>query len=239
MLISALDNALHDLRGKLLGVTAYQLLGGAARNSVTPYATLFPGMPQDRSWSEMHAACLQLMEHALDIGFRALKMEMLFYDLVANRQLIDSVHECRKLAGDERAFMIDVGYRWKNWNDALWALQRIEDDHLLFVETPLHTDDLDGLQRLADSTTTPVAAGEFLQTRHEFAELIARGHCDVIQPDMGRVGGLTEGVRCARFAAERGLLCVPHALENRADCCGHPSIRLCGSKLPGRGALPP
>ena len=211
MLMSALDNALHDLRGKLLGVPAYHLLGGAARNSVTPYATLFPSMPQGRSWSEMHAACIQLMEHALDIGFRALKMEMLFYDLVTDWQLVDFVHECRKLAGDERAFMIDVGYRWKNWNDALWALQRMEDDHLLFVGTPLHTDDLDGMQRLADGTTTPVAAGEFLQTRHEFAELIARGHCDVIQPDMGRVGGLTEGVRCARMAAERGLLCVPHA----------------------------
>jgi len=49
MLMSALDNALHDLRGKLLGVPAYHLLGGAARNSVTPYATLFPGMPQGRS----------------------------------------------------------------------------------------------------------------------------------------------------------------------------------------------
>ena len=211
MLMSALDNALHDLRGKLLGVPAYQLLGGAARSSVTPYATLFPSMPQGRSWSEMHAACLQLMERALDLGFRALKMEMLFYDLVTDSQLIDFVHQCRKLAGEERAFMIDVGYRWKNWNDALWALRRIEDDHLLFVETPLHTDDLDGMQRLADATTTPVAAGEFLQTRHEFAELITRGHCDVIQPDMGRVGGLTEGLRCAGLAAERGLLCVPHA----------------------------
>jgi L-alanine-DL-glutamate epimerase-like enolase superfamily enzyme len=45
MLMSALDNALHDLRGKLLGVPAYQLLGGAARSSVTPYATLLPSMP--------------------------------------------------------------------------------------------------------------------------------------------------------------------------------------------------
>jgi hypothetical protein len=72
--------------------------------------------------------------------------------------------------------MIDVGYRWKNWNDALWALRRIEDDRLLFVETPLPTDGLDGMQRLADAKPTPVAAGEFLQTRHEFAELINRGH---------------------------------------------------------------
>jgi L-alanine-DL-glutamate epimerase-like enolase superfamily enzyme len=82
---------------------------------------------------------------------------------------------------------------------------------LFFVETPLHTDDLDGLARLADATSTPVAAGELLQTRHEFRELMSRGRCDVIQPDLGRVGGLTEAVRCASMAADRGLYCVPHA----------------------------
>jgi len=90
-------------------------------------------------------------------------------------------------------------------------MHKDKDDKLFIVETPLHTDDLDGLARLADSTTTPVAAGEFLQTRHEFRELMDRGHCDVIQPDMGRVGGITEALRCARMAGERGLYCVPHA----------------------------
>ena len=211
MLISAIDNALHDLRGKLLGSPAYQLLGGAARPKITPYATLFPSMPQGRSWPEMQQACLALMNKALTLGFRAVKMEMLFYDLVDDRQLVAFIHECRRIVGERPEFMIDVGYRWKNWNDALWVLRRIEDDKLFFVETPLHTDDLEGLARLADATTTPVAVGEFLQTRHEFRELMDRGRCDVIQPDLGRVGGLTEAMRCARMATERGLYCVPHA----------------------------
>jgi len=48
-----------------------------------------------------------------------------------------------------------------------------------------------------------------------------RGHCDVIQPDMGRVGGLTEALRCARMAAERGLYSGPARVEDRADSCGH------------------
>ena len=211
MLLSAIDIALHDLRGKLLGVPCFRLLGGAARQSIVPYATLFPSMPQGRSWNEMHRSCLELMNKALGLGFKALKMEMLFYDLITDRQLVDFVHECRKIAGLDTGLMIDVGYRWKNANDALWALQRVEDDKLLFVETPLHTDDLDGLARLADATSTPVAVGEFLQTRHEFRELMDRGHCDVIQPDLGRAGGLTEAVRAARLAAERGLDCIPHA----------------------------
>jgi L-alanine-DL-glutamate epimerase-like enolase superfamily enzyme len=211
MLMSAIDNALHDLRGKILDKPAYQLLGGAARDTLTPYLTLFPSMPQGRDWPAMRQACIALMNKALEYGFRAMKMEMLFYDLVDDRQLVAFIHECRKVAGDGSEFMIDVGYRWKNANDALWALRRVEDDKLFFVETPLHTDDLDGLARLADATTTPVAAGEFLQTRHEFRALMDHGHCDVIQPDLGRVGGLTEAMRCARLAAERGLYCVPHA----------------------------
>jgi L-alanine-DL-glutamate epimerase-like enolase superfamily enzyme len=211
MLMSAIDIALHDLRGKLLGVPVYQTLGGALRQTVTPYATLFPSMPLGRSWAEMQTSCFELIDKALELGFKAMKMEMLFYDLVDDRELVKFIRECRRRVGPERDFSIDVGYRWKNWNDALWVLRSVEDEKLLFVETPLHTDDLDGLARLADATTTPVAVGEFLQTRHEFRELMDRGHCDVIQPDLGRVGGLTEAMRCARMAEERGVRCIPHA----------------------------
>lgn len=211
MLMSAIDIALHDLRGKLLGVPAYQLLGGSARAEVTPYATLFPSMPLGRSWAEMQTICFDLIDKALELGFRAMKMEMLFYDLVSDRELVQFTHACRNRVGQDCDFMVDVGYRWKNFNDALWVLRSVEDAKLFFIETPLHTDDLDGLARLADATTTPVAVGELLQSRHEFKELMDRGHCDVIQPDLGRVGGLTEAIRCARMAEERGLYCIPHA----------------------------
>lgn len=211
MLMSAIDVALHDLRGKLLGIPSYQALGGAVRAAITPYATLFPSMPLGRSWTEMQTSCFELIDKALALGFKAMKMEMLFYDLVDDRELVKFIRACRKRVGEEREFMIDVGYRWKNCNDALWVLRAVEDEKLFFVETPLHTDDLDGLARLADATTTPVAVGEFLQTRHEFGELMDRGHCDVIQPDLGRVGGLTEAIRCANLAERRGTRCVPHA----------------------------
>jgi len=211
MLLSAIDIALHDLRGKALGLPVYQVVGGAARAQVTPYATLFPSMPQGRGWAEMQACCFALIDKAISLGFRAMKMEMLFYDLVSDPDLVRFIYDCRKRLGDDREYMIDVGYRWKNFNQALVVLRAIEDARLFFVETPLHTDDLDGLARLADATATPVAVGEFLQTRHEFRELMDRGHCDVIQPDLGRVGGMTEALRCARMAQERGLPCVPHA----------------------------
>ena len=118
MLLSAIDIALHDLRGKLLGMPVFQLLGGAARREITPYATLFPSMPQNRPWSDMRDACIRLLEKSMELGFHAVKMEMLFYDLVTDRELLNFIHECRRILGEHRDFMIDVGYRWRNFNDA-------------------------------------------------------------------------------------------------------------------------
>jgi len=88
---------------------------------------------------------------------------------VDDRQLVDFIHECRKIAGDKNGIHDRRWLRWKNVNDALWVLRRIEDDKLFFVETPVHTDDLDGLARLADATTTPVAAESSCKLATNFA----------------------------------------------------------------------
>jgi L-alanine-DL-glutamate epimerase-like enolase superfamily enzyme len=210
-LLSAIDLALHDLRGKLLNAPVYQLVGGVARSCITPYATLFAGMPDQRSLSDLLECSRRLLDRALEKNFRAVKMETLFGDLMTDLQLVEFVHECRRRVGESCALMIDVGYRWTDVDAATSTLRSLEDAQLLFVETPLHTDDLEGLARVADATETPVACGEFLQTRFEFLELIDRGHCDVIQPDLGRVGGMTEALRCTKLAADRGVHCVPHA----------------------------
>ncbi|HEY6904301.1 MAG TPA: hypothetical protein VI216_08335, partial [Candidatus Acidoferrales bacterium] len=95
MMMSAMDIALHDLRGKILGLPVYQILGGAARTEVIPYATLFPSMPQGRSWHDMQDLCFKLIDQAIALGFRAMKMEMLFDDLVSDRELAQFIHACR------------------------------------------------------------------------------------------------------------------------------------------------
>jgi L-alanine-DL-glutamate epimerase-like enolase superfamily enzyme len=210
-LLSAIDLALHDLRGKLLNVPVYQLVGGVARPCITPYATLFAGMHHQRSLSELLESSRALLDRALEKNFRAVKMEMLFGDAMTDLQLVDFVYECRRRVGESCALMVDVGYRWSDVNAAIRTLRSIEGARLLFVETPLHTDDLEGLARIVDATAVPVACGEFLQTRFEFLELMDRGRCTVIQPDLGRVGGMTEAIRCANVAADRSVCCVPHA----------------------------
>ncbi len=103
-----------------------------------------------------------------------------------------------------------MGYCWDNWKIALKNLKILEPFDLYFVETPLRSDDLDGYASLADNTSISIAAGEWLQTRYEFQDLIDRGHIDIAQPDIGRVGGITEAKRVAEYAAIRNRRIIPH-----------------------------
>ena len=73
MLLSAIDIALHDLRGKLLGVPCFRLLGGPARQTVIPYATLFPSMPQGRSWQEVHRSCVGIDGQGSESWFQSIQ----------------------------------------------------------------------------------------------------------------------------------------------------------------------
>jgi L-alanine-DL-glutamate epimerase-like enolase superfamily enzyme len=106
--------------------------------------------------------------------------------------------------------MVDVAYAWRDYKEALRVLRWLESYDLYFLETPLPADDLEGHARLADATGIRIAAGEWLNSRFEFYDLIDRGHVDVAQPDVGRVGGLTEARRVVEYAYDRGRLIVPH-----------------------------
>ena len=86
--ISAVDVALHDLVGKQLGRPVYQLLGGARREAVTPYATVYAGSVGERTIGQIMDDIAGRFERALALGFRAVKMEVLFEDLVADRELV-------------------------------------------------------------------------------------------------------------------------------------------------------
>jgi len=106
--------------------------------------------------------------------------------------------------------MVDVAYCWKDWRTALRVIDALEPYDIYFMETPVASDDLEGYASLAERSPMRIAAGEWLQTRFEFHDLIDRGRVDVAQPDVGRVGGITEAKRVAEFANIRGRLVVPH-----------------------------
>jgi L-alanine-DL-glutamate epimerase-like enolase superfamily enzyme len=106
--------------------------------------------------------------------------------------------------------MVDCQYAFPDADQCLAVIRAWQDFDLFFVETPLPSDDLAGYARLAREQPIPIAAGEWLTTRFEFAQLIREGRIRVAQPDIGRVGGLTEALRVSKMAQAEGVIVIPH-----------------------------
>jgi L-alanine-DL-glutamate epimerase-like enolase superfamily enzyme len=208
--IGALDIALHDLAGKQLGLPAYKLMGGARRSSLRPYCTIYPGLAHGRPVSELMKEIGRQFEAALSIGFRAIKMEVLFYDLVTDRELVGLIKEGRRMLGDDILMGLDFGYRWSSWHDARWVLERVADCDIHFAEATLQHDDLEGHARLSAVSPIRVCGCEAGGGRHEVREWIERGKVAVVQPNITRSGGFTETRRIADMAEMAGVDVIPH-----------------------------
>lgn len=208
--ISAIDIALHDLAGKQLGLPVYKLMGGARRDKLKPYCTIYPGLARGRSVRELMKEIGRQFEAALAAGFRAVKMEVLFYDLVTDLELIGLIQEGRKMLGDGILMALDFGYRWHNWHDALFVIERIGDCNIFFAEAALQHDDLDGHAHLAGRSSIRICGAEAAATRFEVREWLTRGKVSVVQPNITRGGGLTEIKRIADLCELFGAEVVPH-----------------------------
>jgi L-alanine-DL-glutamate epimerase-like enolase superfamily enzyme len=208
--LAAVDIALHDLAGKQLGRPSYHLLGGARRKQLTPYATIYAGAAGERSLREMMEATLGLMEKAVAIGYRAVKMEVVFEQLASDRDLVSCIRDGRSAVGDGVELLIDFGYRWSDWRDASWTLRKAEESRIWLAEATLPHHDLDSHARLAARVETRVGGGEFATTVEECRAWLETGQVDVVQADISRCGGLTEMRRVAQVAAMHGATVIPH-----------------------------
>jgi L-alanine-DL-glutamate epimerase-like enolase superfamily enzyme len=208
--ISALDIALYDLAGKQLGVPAYKLLGGARRDKLKPYCTIFPGLPQGRGIRELMKEIDRQFDAAIAAGFRAVKMEVLFYELVSDRELIGLIREGRRMVGDQIQMAVDFGYRWTNWHDALYVLERIRDCDVFFAEATLQHDDMAGHRELARRSSIRIGGAEAAATRWEILDWLTHGAVGIVQPNIGRAGGLSEIRRIAELCEVHGAEVIPH-----------------------------
>ncbi|MEX2461201.1 MAG: mandelate racemase/muconate lactonizing enzyme family protein [Paenibacillaceae bacterium] len=212
--IGAIDIALHDLKGKALGVPVYELLGGAVKQEITPYASL---QPEVSSFNAYRDSLAEWAKKAKALGFKAAKAECTLSGPYAHKGLNESnekatevIAAVREAVGYDFTLMVDVQYAFPNVEECLNTIKNWEKFKLFFLETPLSPDDLDGYARLAKEQSISIAAGEWLTTRFEFLDLMDRGKVQVSQPDIGRVGGLTEAKRVCDLALERGIKIVPH-----------------------------
>ncbi len=211
--LSAVDIALYDLVGKQLGRPVYQLLGGVHRQEIKPYAPIYPGKGQDRDAAELMKVFNRMFGQALDLGFRAFKMEIGHGEHISDPEVVTCIKDARKLLGGDVTLMLDFGDRWTDWRDALWVLRRVEDCRIFFAEGTLQPDDIEGHYKLAQRIETRLGGGEMAATVYECREWLERGKVDVLQPDLSRCGGLTEARRIADLAALYGAVVIPHGYK--------------------------
>jgi L-alanine-DL-glutamate epimerase-like enolase superfamily enzyme len=241
--IGALDIALHDLRGKALGKSCYELLGGKAREAVRPYASLQPEVSSLEAYRE---SMVGWAKEAQRRGFEAAKLELVFSGPYRHKGLggseedmVEVIGAVRDAVGTDFVLMVDVAYGFPDAERAVATLKGWEDFDLYFVETPLASDDLEGYARVASEQPIPIAAGEWLTTRFEFEDLMDRGGIRVAQPDVGRVGGLTEAKRVSLMAEERGLTVVPHLWKTGISVAAAAHLAATSPNCPYIEFLPP
>jgi L-alanine-DL-glutamate epimerase-like enolase superfamily enzyme len=212
--IGAIDMALHDLRGKALGRPCHELLGGAVRDRVTPYASL---QPDQASFESYKASLAEWAAGAQRIGFTAAKLEITptgaYAHLGLNARIdrmVEAIAAARDAVGPDMTLMVDAQYSFPDSATCRTVIREWEPFGIYFLETPLPSDDIDGYATLVAEQPIPIAQGEWLATRFEFDELLRRKAAGVVQPDIGRVGGLTEARRVVQLADDTGVPVVPH-----------------------------
>ena len=188
--LAAIDAALWDLKGQALDTPVANLLGGFTRRQV-PYYT--------------HAADVATARAAVARGVLAVKVGG-----VAG--VVERAHAIRAAIGPDVDLMVDLhGPPWLNAADAVAIGRALEPLNLLFLEEAVAPDNLDGWRRVRGQVALPLAAGERLATLAEMRPFIDDRLLDVLQPDTGRFGGITQMRKLAGLAEAHGLMLAPHS----------------------------
>ncbi len=205
--LSGVDIALWDLRAKAQGVRVADLLGGAKRNRVRAYATV---VDLGRTTDEVK----RRIDAALVHGVQAVKLCSEPGWGTDTDWLARVLTTARAHLGRDFPLMVDAYACWPTAEAVLPLMPLFREVRLEWLEAALPPDDLAGFGHLRGQGV-PIAAGDMgLTTRHEFRALIDAAKPDIVQPDVGWVGGITEMGEIARVARAAGVRLVPHGYRS-------------------------
>jgi D-galactarolactone cycloisomerase len=227
--ISALDLALWDLKGKLLGAPVHVLLGGRRRERQAVYATglYFTRGPDLRGRLAREAASYAAQ------GFLAVKMKVgLGLDEDAG-----NAEAVRRALGPGVRLMMDANHAFSR-AEARALAERVAHLDLGWFEEPVSPDDYAGYRELRRATRIPIAGGECEYGVHGFHQLFTADAVDIAQPDLGACGGLTEGLRIAALARAHSVDLTPHCWGTGIAFAAGLHFASTIDPLPGRLNLP-
>jgi len=222
--LSALEMACWDIIGKATGRPVYDLLGGRVHEGLRSYTYLYPegGDAYDpldgpNLYTDPDLAA-EAAVRAVEMGFTAVKFDPAGpYSVYDGRQpslerldlSVRYTRAIREAVGD-RADLLFGTHGQFTPSGALRLARRLEAYDPLWFEEPVPPDDLEGMARVAAGTTIPVATGERLTTVSEFAAVLRAGAASILQPDLGRSGGILQGKKIASVGEVHQALLAPH-----------------------------
>lgn len=206
--LSGAEAALLDIKGKALGVPVYELLGGKHRDTVACYGNgWFSGAKTAEDFARK-------ANEAVAMGFRGLKWDpfgsaYLEMDRAERNRAIEIVEAVRAAVGPDIDLMIEVHGRL-NVPTAIAMARALARFEPRWFEEPVPPESIDALADVRANSPIPIASGERYFEPERFMELIYKRAVDILQPDVGHVGGMLEAQKIAAMAHARFLPVAPH-----------------------------
>lgn len=203
--ISGIDIAMWDILGKATGQPVGRLLGGCYRSRVLPYASLLMCEP---------SALAERLTALGEQGFKAFKIGWGPFGRQSDAVDERIVKAARESVGPEARLMVDAGASDACWHQHFkWAARTasmLADFGVYWFEEPLVPDNLSDYVLLRQNAPLPIAGGEVLTRRQSFTPFLQARAFDIVQPDVTKVGGISEERKIAWMAQENGVRFIPH-----------------------------
>lgn len=204
--VSGLEMALWDIKGKALGVPVYELLGGRARDRIMVYSWIGGDRPKD-----VAAAAIDRQK----LGFRAIKMncteELHYIDSYCKvQEVVQRVQAIREAVGEDFGIAIDFHGRVHKPMAKVLAAE-LNPLHPMFLEEVVLPENEEAFAEIARYTSCPLATGERHLTRWGYKNIFRSGAIDIIQPDVAVAGGILETRKIIAMAEAYDIAAAPHA----------------------------
>jgi len=208
--IGGLDLALWDLRGKIEGKPVHALIGGAKRDRLTAYGTIYP-MAQTEE--EVHSQIAEGLARNLR-NFKFAADPWWFDDIAHTGRLLSAA---RKQAGDQALLIVDAALSYRTALEGLRLYPVYRDVGIWFLEAPLPLDDVEGHLEMSRHGLALGVGDLGLTHVREFIEMMDRGGASICQPDISQVGGFTGILQIAKEAYARNKRIITHGYKTNIE----------------------